>query len=294
MLPGLAMILRFALYTDLMLLLGVPAFSLYTLRGDERRSGRVLPWRVWTAGLAALGVPLSAAAMLVSIATMAGVSIDAVDPTLAVEIITGSAMGWAFLARLAMCAVALFVVVAGARWQRASLATSTLCGAVALGSLAWSGHGAMDDGAVGWLHLVADIAHLLAAGVWLGALAALLWMVAGLRAPAVRALSGFATVGTIVVAIMVLTGLVNGWALLLRPGDAPLWPFNRYRWLLALKIAAFAAMLALAALNRFRFTPALAARGDRAIRISLAAEAGVAALILGLVAMLGTLSPGDQ
>ena len=45
--------------------------------------------------------------------------------------------------------------------------------AVALSSLAWTGHGAASEGATGTAQLIADIIHLIAAGAWLGALAAL-------------------------------------------------------------------------------------------------------------------------
>jgi putative copper resistance protein D len=65
------------------------------------------------------------------------------------------------------------------------------------------------------------------------------------------------------------------------------------------KIAAFLAMLAIAAINRYRLTPGLAnaiALGDfraaiSALRRSLAFEAGAALVILGIVAWLGTLEP---
>ncbi|PMZ59394.1 copper resistance protein CopD, partial [Pseudomonas sp. GW247-3R2A] len=53
--------LRFGLYVDLMLLLGLPLFGLYSLKGRERVSGAVLPFRLMLAGTAALGVLLSIA-----------------------------------------------------------------------------------------------------------------------------------------------------------------------------------------------------------------------------------------
>ena len=61
----------------------------------------------------------------------------------------------------------------------------------------------------------------------------------------------------------------------------------------------FAGMLGLAALNRYRLTPALAQaieeedapRAQALLRASLVVEGGLAIVILGLVAWLGTLSP---
>ena len=59
--------------------------------------------------------------------------------------------------------------------------------------------------------------------------------------------------------------------------------------------ALYGARLALAALNRWRLAPALVATGgetpERAIRHRLALEAGAAAGILALVALLGVLEP---
>src|SRR3546814_18790272 len=43
---------------------------------------------------------------------------------------------------------------------------------VGLATLAWAGHGAMDDGVRGYIHLASDVMHLWAAGAWIGALVA--------------------------------------------------------------------------------------------------------------------------
>ena len=78
------------------------------------------------------------------------------------------------------------------------------------------------------------------------------------------------------------------------------WGFGEYVQLLALKLALFAVMLGLAATNRFRLTPALSRDLDagvvplealRALRRSIAIEAGLAASVLAIVAWLGTLVP---
>src|SRR3546814_12018793 len=57
--------------------------------------------------------------------------------------------------------------------QGAGSILMSLLGGVALTSLAWTGHGAMDQGSIGWVHLSADIVHLLAAGAWIAAILAL-------------------------------------------------------------------------------------------------------------------------
>lgn len=220
-------------------------------------------------------------------------------------LLTGSATGTAWEARVAALVVASMAALVAA--DRATLlGLVTFAAALALATLAWTGHGAMDEGAVGWLHLGADILHLLASGAWVGALLGLVLLVARpvnridaahLRLTH-RALHGFGVVGTLIVGTIVVTGLVNAWLLV---GFANLLrlPSTLYGQLLIAKLALFGAMLGLASLNRFRLTPAfehaIAAADHRgavgALRRSLAVEAGCAVTILALVAWLGTLEP---
>jgi len=113
-----------------------------------------------------------------------------------------------------------------------------------------------------------------------------------------RALEGFSLVGTVIVALIVASGLVNSY-MLVGPAHVLSLPSTLYGQLLIAKLVLFGVMLALAAANRFRLTPAL----DQAIkengtmtaitllRRSLIFEASAALLILGLVAWLGTLEP---
>ena len=67
-----------------------------------------------------------------------------------------------------------------------------------------------------------------------------------------------------------------------------------------MKIALFLAMLAIAAINRVRLTPRLVAGGAvagpavRQLRTNALTEAVIGALILLIVAMLGTLPPGRE
>ena len=108
----------------------------------------------------------------------------------------------------------------------------------------------------------------------------------------------FANIGTVAVALLVLTGLINA-GLLIGIDRLPMLWTSLYGQLLLIKLALFAVMLALAATNRFRLTPALGrilASADPSrrvgdLRISLAAESAAAIAILALVAWLGALSP---
>lgn len=293
---------RFGLYAALMALFGLAAFALYTLRGDERRTALAL--RPWLGASAALALLLSAALLIVMAAGMAGVDPAGVDRETIKMLATAPGVGTAFLARMA----ALLVALVAAWWARsaAGLGVIGAAGAVALCSLAWNGHGAMDEGAAGWAHLLADMVHLLAAGAWAGALVALILLVARPAARATpeylvlahRALHGFSSTGTLVMGLLVATGLVSGW-LLVGPGNLAALPGSLYGRLLLAKLALFGVMLGLASANRFRLTPAFAAAlyaGDaraalKALRRSLSVEAACVALILALVAWLGTLEP---
>jgi putative copper resistance protein D len=294
---------RFALYLTLAALFGLTAFSLYGLR--ERERGDALALRPWLVASAALGLLFSAAWVVLMASSMAGTPAWPIDRDAIGALLTGSSIGAAWKFRIAaIIAAGLAAMLATRRgpW----LGIVALCSAVALGTLAWTGHGAMDEAAIGWVHLTADILHLLASGIWVGALLGLLLLVSrpAARVDAAhlglthRALHGFGTVGTIVVATIVITGLVNGWMLVGVSNIAAL-PATLYGQLLLAKLALFVAMLGLASLNRFRLTPAFersvaASDHGRALgtlRASLAIETACVVAVLGLVAWLGTLAP---
>ena len=295
--------IRFALYLALGGLFGLSAFSLYGLKAGERTDAITL--RPWLVGSGLLGLLLSAIALALLAAAMAGAPPWPIDREAIGMLLTGSATGAAWETRMVALVVASIIALIAAG-RAAPLGTVALAAGIALATLAWTGHGAMDENATGWVHLVADILHLLAAGAWVGALLGLTLLVA--RAPSRvdathlrlshRALHGFGMVGTIVVGTIVVTGLVNGW-LLVGAGNLLNLPSTRYGQLLLAKLAIFGAMLGLASLNRFRLTPAfersVAAADHRGalgtLRRSLAVEATCAITILALVAWLGTLEP---
>ena len=299
--------IRFALYANLMLLFGVPLFALYALKGGERLHGEVLPFRTLTICFTFLATGLSMLGIIAMTASMAGVSLFEVDRASVNMMISETPMGQAWQARIAALLGALYVAVAfGGRNKPTWLLLVSLGAAVALASLAWTGHGAASDGVAGTPQLIADIAHLLASGAWIGAIAALGAML--FRSPANmsgdhlrlthRALNGFSLVGTVIVALIVVSGLVNSY-MLVGPAHILLLPSTLYGQLLVAKLALFGVMLGLAAANRFRLTPALdmAIKGGemvtaiRHLRRSMVFEASAALLILGLVAWLGTLEP---
>ena len=295
---------RFGLYVDLMLLFGAASFGVYALRGEERRSGQVIRFVVLLPALALGGLLLSALGLGVTLTSMTGSALSEVDAETAGLLLNETALGTAWKVRvLALC----LAIAAGALVPGPGLKLWSYVGAsaAALASLAWGGHAAAGEGMLRLMDLASDIIHLLAAGVWLGALFVLVLMVFsrtihsnGEHARlAYRSLEGFSTIGTIVVILLTLTGLMQGWR---RVGidQLLLLPTSPYGQLLLIKLALFALMLILASMNRFRLTPALgrdlSSEGVPAVsrlRASLALEAGAAVVILGLVSWFGTLEP---
>jgi len=291
----LGILVRWALVADLMLLFGVPLFAIYSPSGVDTRIAT--PLRSLIASTALVGILLSILGIAILAAAMSGGPLAQVDAATLSMLVTQTAAGSAFVIRLAATAAALALALQRSG-HRAIVLAIVLCGAVALGSLAWSGHGVMDDGRVGTVHLVADIVHLLAAGVWIGALASLLWALITAGDGTHRALAGFASVGTASVALVLASGLINSW-LLVGPSNVLSLGTSLYGQLLLIKLALFACMTSLAVINRFRLTPALGAARTpdgalhalRRLRASLTLETFAAFAILGLVAWLGTLEP---
>ncbi|MCU0092183.1 copper homeostasis membrane protein CopD [Pseudomonas koreensis] len=277
-------LLRLALYVDLLLLFGLAFFGLYSVDA-------VLRFRPMLRGMALIGALLSVAGLLLMTRAMSGeTEFAALWPHLQMMVLETD-VGLAWTLRM----IALIVVMIWPGFWLASMA-----GAVALASLAWSGHGAMDNA---W-HLLSDILHLLAAGAWLGAMLALILMArldALFSEARIRSLADsvkrFEGVGAAIVLVLSVTGVAN-YLFIVGPtlGEILL---GTYGILLSIKVVLFGGMLVLAALNRFHLGPLLEQSlragqhqvAANALRRSVALELMIALLIVGLVAWLGTLSP---
>lgn len=291
--------IRWGLYLTLSVAFGVPLFALHAIAPARRT---MLPLRTLIGLSAAAALMLSLLGWVAMTAAMADKPLVGVarDDLMAMLAMPGLGASW--LLRIALLGVIVLAAsIVGLR--RLLPVTGTVLGGAALGSLAWSGHGAAGDDSVGQLHLVADVVHLLAAGAWVGALVALsllLWPAARETAVAEiahKALASFGRTGTIIVTVIVGTGLINSWVLV-GPGRVLDLPATQWGQLLLAKLTLFAAMLGLAALNRWMLTPALAgaptiaaARALVRLRLTVALETGTALLVLAVVAWLGTLAP---
>ncbi|WP_150644478.1 copper homeostasis membrane protein CopD [Pseudomonas fluorescens] len=297
--------LRFALYLDLMLLFGLAIFGLYSLRGKERVSGTVLNFESLLFSTVVVGVLLSLAAMLLLAKAMSGVSeFMELRQHIFEMVLTGTDVGLTWIVRIATLVLAGIAVTLNKRFPTLSLWAVTVFGAIALATLAWTGHGAMDEGNRRYMHFISDIFHLLAAGGWLGALAAfaLLLRVKSLKGEQearilARVLTGFESAGAVIVVLISITGVVNYLFIVGPTLDEVM--LSTYGILLFLKVLLFAGMIVLATLNRFHLNPLLE-RSIRAgeysvavnaLRRSMTLEFSVALIIVSLVAWLGVLSP---
>ncbi len=280
---------RLVQYACLLSLFGLAAFAIYA-----PRAAAFLPRRPGLAALAVVGLLASVAAIFVLAANMSGDLAGATDPSTLWSVISDTGAGRAWAVRV--FALAAAIGLARLRSPYPLLVASGLAAA----TLAWGGHAAANAGVPGLIHLAADVTHILAAGIWVGALAAFLCLAMrggeGIDATA-SALAAFSGVGSAVVAVLIGTGFVNAlYSVEWRP--LPVLTTSPWGWVLLAKLALFAAMLAMAAVNRFLLTPRLQmeiaseASGRLAhLKRSLAFETSLAFGVVALVSVLGTLAP---
>lgn len=284
--------LRAVQYAAVAVALGLPAFLIYS----PAVRGLSPAWPRGAVLAAALVLLVAAPAVFVAQTAMMAGSLEAALNRDALSAVLGLPLGAALVARAAGAAL-LILVLALSKPGHALWLSAMLIAAFVNATFAWTGHA----GATGDLfHLASDILHLLAASIWIGALiafAGLLFLGPRADYALVSALAGFARVGTLAVALLIATGLVNG-LVLVGLDNIPTLGQSPYGLVLIAKLILFAVMLMLAGANRFRFTPALTAAGEGAtdaplwaLRVSVGAELAAGLILLALVAILGTLPP---
>jgi len=168
-------------------------------------------------------------------------------------------------------------------------------------TIAWTGHSGSGFGAAGNVQLTADVCHLIAASAWLGSLVplALLLSRAGCAdrglAIAAAATQRFSSFGIASVAVLIASGAVNAFILV---GSWSLLTTTEYGRVLMGKLALFALMLVIAAVNRTVLTPQLASPSPE-VRLwaqhqltrHCVYETGLGVAIIAMVGWLGTLHP---
>jgi copper resistance protein D len=173
--------------------------------------------------------------------------------------------------------------------------------ALLLVDLAWASHAVGAEKSVRPLHLAVDALHLLGAGLWLGALVPLVFVLRRARgeraewmAVAATATRRFSRLGMVAVAALLLTGLVNAWLLV---GSVAALFASAYGQLVAAKLVLFAVIILIACFNRLWLAPRLDGSGrggatavDRLAR-NATVELVLGAIIIAIVGLLGTLPP---
>jgi putative copper resistance protein D len=273
---------RIVSYAAMLLATGIPLYRLSAGRNlTDDRDARI---PVCLTALVAIAASLWWA--MESIASMVAIPLSQLDGETIRAVLDVTPLGNVLAIR-----AAAFCVAAVAGWRRRHR-SAAIAASVALATSAWTGHAGASEGALGHLHRAADVMHLLAAAIWIGALVLFLAALAGSRQDRdalIRRLSGFACTGSMIVLLLLVTGVIN---MLMIADWPPDWT-NTWSALLLAKLAMFVAMLGLAACNRWKLTPALA-RNDvasrRALLISLSIETSLGFAIVAIVAALGTLS----
>jgi putative copper resistance protein D len=257
--------------------------------------------------VASLGLAVAAASgacwFLLQAAAMAGLSLkETIADDVLLTVMNQTQFGFVSEIRLAL-AITLagclaFDRYAPPRW----LALASALGMIA--TIAWTGHAGSGIGNAGLIHLAADVLHLIATAAWPGGLVSLALLLATARhdeglawASAAKEITQrFSTLGIVSVGVIFATGVVNAWMLV---GSMQALIGTDYGRLLVLKIALFAAMLAIAAANRFVVTPRLDLRPEDASRLiklrqltrNSLIEIALSIAIFGIVGLLGTLHP---
>ncbi|HET9051937.1 MAG TPA: copper resistance protein CopC [Candidatus Dormibacteraeota bacterium] len=243
---------------------------------------------LWVAGpVAPVLRMLAGAAAVVALGTAASILGELRDAGIGLDDALGSSLGTAIVERTVAAGVALLgaglVAVRPARV--AGIAVSGLGAAGGMLADALASHANAGGTAA---EVVAQWAHIAAAGVWIGGLAALLLSVgalaAGTRAPAVRR---FSLVATGCIAVVAASGSIRAISSL--SAWSQLWDTGYGRLLLA-KIGLLALLAGLGAVNHFAVVPAIPRR-VRLLRRVGAAELVAATTAVAVAGALVNLAP---
>lgn len=246
------------------------ALFLLLLRPPEPVAARTRRWvgRLALAGIAAAVLRLG----------VAGLELAGLPPAgLASAAPWTAAAGTTLASATAVAVLGLAILAAGSGRRWAGLAGALLVGL----SFTLTGHAATAQPR--WLTGPALLLHTLCGAFWLASLVPLWW---GLRLPPAAAhalLRRFSAVALVLVGLLALAGGTLAWVQL--GGDVAAAWRTAYGWRLIGKLSLVAGLVAVAALNRIRLTPALATAAPGAagsLRRSLAVDL---ALGLGVLAV---------
>jgi putative copper resistance protein D len=278
---------RFAHFAALALLFGASIFPTYA--GPFESNSPSAGSAPITAAL--IAVVSGAAWFALTTANMAGSLSAAWDGASLLTVVTETSFGGLWLGRMA----ALLLVAILLRFQNKTARVVTIAlSAGALTSLAWTGHANGTAGEPRLVHRLTDVLHLLAAGLWIGALPMLAQRLQASRAAAFEAVFRFSRVAVPTVALLLATGVANTFLIFAGPQDLVGTTYGRW---LCVKLAFVAAMVGLAVINRQRLTPSLQGGSivaQKQLRRNALIELALGLCVLAVVAVLGALSPVEH
>jgi copper resistance protein D len=266
---------------------------------------RQLAWMIWI-GLAVALVSGVVWFVLVAQAMSESPFADLFSEGVLWTVLLQTGFGRDWLVRFVLAC--LLAAILGASFRRDG--KTSVAGVVAvvlasglIGTLAFAGHAVGANGSEGIVHPAADVVHLVAAAAWVGMLLPLAFLLAAAAhdeasiGVAHQATKRFSNVGLITVGVLLVTGLINT---LYLAGSITALTATDYGRLLLIKVALFLVMVAIAAVNRQVWMPRLLSdgsfvpKGDALSRLrrNAAIEAGLGAIIIVIVAVLGVTPPG--
>jgi putative copper export protein len=207
-----------------------------------------------------------------------------VMPTVALR----TQFGHWMLVRLLLLIIVLFLL------RRPGVAIQIALAGVALAVQPLLGHAGAIGGAAGVQLIASETLHLLAAGAWVGGLLPLLLAVGRLpHEMAAATCRSFTPIGLASVLLLAGTAVLQIAALM---GGLPGLFGTGYGHVALLKLGLFVALVTLAALNRLVLTDRLAAAASTRLhmRVSIAAEILLGALVVIAAAFLASRTPGTH
>jgi putative copper resistance protein D len=296
---------RLLQFAAVIVVFGCGAFRLYGLAFDTTTTSAnalvtfdTWVWRVTIVG--AIVALLSGVSLLLAVtANMAGSAAAALDPNTISTVLFDTSFGlvWCWRLLFAFLLIGACLAPLARRRMPAILVLSLLL----LVSLGWVGHAVEGQGVARFVHQINQMVHLLAAGLWLGGLVPLTWLLGRARSPLGAAwisvardvVPRFSHMGYVAVALLAATGAINT---LLLVGSVEALAGTPYGRLLSLKILLFLVMVVLALINRFRLLPRLRREPQpsaplAALARSVLFEQALGFAVLAVVSVLGTWPP---
>ncbi len=296
---------RLLQFAAVIVVFGCGAFRVYGLALDAKATSAntLIAFDAWFWRVTILGTVvalLSGVSLLLAVtANMAGSAAAALDPDTISTVLFDTSFGrvWCWRLLFALLLIGACLAPLAHRRMPAILVLSLLL----LVSLGWVGHAVEGQGMVRLVHQINQMGHLLAAGLWLGGLVPLTWLLRRARSPsgagwisvAREVVPRFSQMGYAAVALLAATGAINT---LLLVGSVDALTGTPYGRLLSLKILLFSVMVVLALINRFRLLPRLrreppSSAPVAALARSVLFEQALGFAVLAVVSVLGTWPP---